>query len=82
MQGKPVQLCMGLFLPRYGPFLVPRHAKIVHGHAKNTTLLESGRDCSNLAPFSPLEQGTYMALARAAVESLFFSSLCVIGLSH
>jgi hypothetical protein len=52
---------LDLFLPLHGHFLVARNAKIVQSTAmqKLTTLIESGRDYSNLAPFSLLEQGIW-----------------------
>jgi hypothetical protein len=59
MQGKPVQLCLGLFLPFHGRFLVPGTPKWSTAMQKITTLIENGRDYSNLAPFSPLEQGIW-----------------------
>jgi hypothetical protein len=72
------------FYPFMATFWCPGTPKLSTAIQKITTLIESGRDDSNLAPFSPLHcTGTrYMALARAAVESLFFKSLYGVGLGH
>jgi hypothetical protein len=58
--GKTCTAMFGPFLKIHGHFLVaPARQKLSTAIQKITTLIESGRDYSNLAPFSPLEQGIW-----------------------
>jgi hypothetical protein len=59
MQGKPVLLCLGLFLKFMATFWWPGTPKLSTAMQKLTTLIDSGRDYSNLVPFSLLEQGIW-----------------------